>query len=331
MATRSVRDCGTLAFYGGDDGGITLVLTDVNDTIVVDRSDPQYYMQSDQADPRGPSARSAVRCKSRSRCATRCTAAACGRRLRAQRLSHPVGDRHNGRARDKGKPLGDSENIFGVLDANGLTWASTANQDPDEPAAGLEVQGQSPATGCAWPPLQARRRMAGTAQLGRSAPTSSRRWAARRSDSGETRRAGDEPACSRRRCVEDPLEIRPAQHIVAACVLAYRIDELSGRFCMAPCLGLISVSRKDPRQEMVCVRQERAGTQPLGLREGRFDAGSCPGAIVLAQFCRRREQGKLQCVELQPEATRLRSKLHQISRRELWPAFLDIHPGDIQL
>ena len=29
---------------------------------------------------------------------------------------------------DKGKPLGDSENIFGVLSSNGLTWASTANQ-----------------------------------------------------------------------------------------------------------------------------------------------------------------------------------------------------------
>ena len=34
---------GTLAFYGGDDGGI--MRTRVNDTIVVNRGDPKYYMQ----------------------------------------------------------------------------------------------------------------------------------------------------------------------------------------------------------------------------------------------------------------------------------------------
>jgi len=115
---------GTLAFYGGDDGGI--VRTRVNDTIVVNRADPKYYMQLIKPTlgtiaQIGSAMQVAIEVRDPS------TAAACSTVSGLnQSLILSVTDITPGPA--KGKPLGDSDNIFGALSANGLTWASTANQ-----------------------------------------------------------------------------------------------------------------------------------------------------------------------------------------------------------
>jgi hypothetical protein len=111
------------AFYGGDDGGI--IRTRTNDSIVVDRSDAQYFLRIIKP--------------------AQGTQAQLGRSMQ---IAVEVRDPHSNcnfvsglneelvltvtditpLSPDKGKIIGDSQNILGVLNGNGLTWASTANQ-----------------------------------------------------------------------------------------------------------------------------------------------------------------------------------------------------------
>jgi hypothetical protein len=115
---------GTLVFYGGDDGG--LVRTKVNDTIVVNRADPTYYMQLIKptlgtVGQIGSALQIAIEVRDPRPAAACATVSGLNESLILSVTDITPGE-------DKGKPLGDSENIFGMLDANGLTWASTANQ-----------------------------------------------------------------------------------------------------------------------------------------------------------------------------------------------------------
>ncbi len=111
------------AFYGGDDGGI--IFTKTNDSIVVDRSDAQYYLQiikppqNTQAQL-GSSLQIAVELRDPK---NNCNAVPGLNSV----LVLTVTDITPG-SPDKGKPIGDSQNILGMLNGNGLTWASTANQ-----------------------------------------------------------------------------------------------------------------------------------------------------------------------------------------------------------
>ncbi len=112
-----------VAFYGGDDGGI--IRTKTNDSIVVDRSDAQYFLrvikpsQGVQAQL-GRSLQIAVEVRDpQDGCAT-----VAGLN---EELVLTVTD-ITPQSLDKGKIIGDSLGILGVLNGNGLTWASTANQ-----------------------------------------------------------------------------------------------------------------------------------------------------------------------------------------------------------
>jgi hypothetical protein len=111
------------AFYGGDDGGI--IRTKTNDSIVVNRSDAQYFLRIIKPDQGtqaqlGSSLQIAVEVRDpRSNCNV-----VSG--LNAD-LVLTVTD-ITPQSADKGKPIGDSRNILGPLNGNGLTWASTANQ-----------------------------------------------------------------------------------------------------------------------------------------------------------------------------------------------------------
>jgi len=113
----------TEAFYGGDDGGI--IRTKTNDSIVVDRSDAQFFLQiikpsqGTQAQL-GSSLQIAVEVRDPK---NNCNAVS---GLNAQ-LVLTVSD-ITPLSADKGKIIGDSRNILGPLNGNGLTWASTANQ-----------------------------------------------------------------------------------------------------------------------------------------------------------------------------------------------------------
>src|SRR4029078_5035592 len=113
----------TEAFYGGDDGGI--IRTKTNDSIVVDRSDAQFFLQiikpsqGTQAQL-GRSLQIAVEVRDPK---NNCNAVS---GLNAQ-LVLTVSD-ITPLSADKGKIIGDSRNILGPLNGNGLTWASTANQ-----------------------------------------------------------------------------------------------------------------------------------------------------------------------------------------------------------
>lgn len=110
------------AFYGGDDGGI--IRTRTNDSIVVDRSDAQYFVrivkpaQGTQAQL-GRSLQIAVEVRN--------PGANCNTvpDLNGD-LVLTVTDITPGP--DKGKIIGDSQNLLGMLNGNGLSWASTANQ-----------------------------------------------------------------------------------------------------------------------------------------------------------------------------------------------------------
>jgi hypothetical protein len=115
---------GTLVFYGGDDGGVTRTKT--NDTIVVDRGDVRYYGRLIM-----PTPLTVVQIGSTLNVAleVRDPQNACNT---VPGLNEPnqlvlsVTDITAGE--DKGKIIGDSENLFGSLTSTGLTWASTANQ-----------------------------------------------------------------------------------------------------------------------------------------------------------------------------------------------------------
>jgi hypothetical protein len=111
------------SFYGGDDGGI--IRTKLNDSIVVDRSDAQYFLRIIKP--------------------TQGTQAQLGRSLQ---IAVEVRDPDNNcnfvsglndelvltvtditpQSLDKGTIIGDSKGIVGTLNGNGLSWASTANQ-----------------------------------------------------------------------------------------------------------------------------------------------------------------------------------------------------------
>jgi hypothetical protein len=113
----------TEAFYGGDDGGI--IRTKTNDSIVVNRSDAQFYLQiikpsQGTVAQLGSSMQIAAEVRDpKNNCNT-----VSG--LNAQ-LVLTVAD-ITPLSPDKGTVIGDSRNILGPLDGNGLTWASTANQ-----------------------------------------------------------------------------------------------------------------------------------------------------------------------------------------------------------
>jgi hypothetical protein len=111
------------SFYGGDDGGI--IRTRTNDSIVVDRSDAQYFLRIIKP--------------------AQGTQAQLGRSMQ---IAVEVRDPDNNcnfvsglnedlvltvtditpQSLDKGTIIGDSRGILGTLNGNGLTWASTANQ-----------------------------------------------------------------------------------------------------------------------------------------------------------------------------------------------------------
>ena len=113
---------GTLVFYGGDDGGITR--TRINDTVVVDRGDVKYSALLVK-----PTDESVAQLDSILTVAleVRDPHAACSFVSGLnEMLVLSVTDITPGP--DKGKVIGDSENILGMLSANGLTWASTASQ-----------------------------------------------------------------------------------------------------------------------------------------------------------------------------------------------------------
>jgi hypothetical protein len=111
------------SFYGGDDGGI--IRTKTNDSIVVNRSDAQYFLRIIKPDQLtqaqlGSSMQIAVEVRDpRSNCNF-------VPGLNAD-LVLTVTD-ITPQSADKGKPIGDSRNILGPLNGNGLSWASTANQ-----------------------------------------------------------------------------------------------------------------------------------------------------------------------------------------------------------
>ena len=115
---------GTLAFYGGDDGGISR--TRINDTIVVNRGIPR-----DDSKIVKPSNLTVGQIGSALPITVSVSdpsvTAACGPVAGLESaLVLSVTDITVGP--DKGKPIGDSENIFVKLNANGLTWVSVANQ-----------------------------------------------------------------------------------------------------------------------------------------------------------------------------------------------------------
>jgi hypothetical protein len=112
---------GTLAFYGGDDGGITR--TRINDTIVVDRGDAQYFAQlvkpvDETVSQIGNSVPVTVEVRSPAGCSP-----VPGLN---DMLVLSVTDITPGP--DKGKVIGDSDEILGVLGANGQPFAFGGGQ-----------------------------------------------------------------------------------------------------------------------------------------------------------------------------------------------------------
>lgn len=112
-----------LAFYGGDDGGI--IRTKTNDSLVVDRSDAKYFLriikpaQNTEAQI-GRSLQIAVEVRDP---ANNCNFVSGLNNFLILTVTDITLN-----SPDKGKPVGDSQNIFGPLNGNGLAWASTANQ-----------------------------------------------------------------------------------------------------------------------------------------------------------------------------------------------------------
>jgi hypothetical protein len=117
------------AFYAwdSDPGGVTPPRTS-NDSIVVDRDDVRYYLQlvkptPDSQNQIGRSLQFAVVVRDPDPISGNCnTVPGLNNKLV---LSVTDITQNNP---DKGKIIGDSQGILGILNGNGLTWASTANQ-----------------------------------------------------------------------------------------------------------------------------------------------------------------------------------------------------------